>query len=747
MSYIFRSLSVGVLILLCSAASIIAADSPTYMSIEKYFDDLTINNKAISTVEGYTITREGLTIVLSSGTISFAEPWNDRTHIAYFTGVASLRYMPTTKVETDRLAQYNEGQKSFYNEFTDMVLFFNDSLYENIVKKFPPQKLTSTEKIKFPHKFKDLFSTYFEHREIIWSHSLLDARRNSSFHCMAYGERLKTVLYEFCPTEPEPISFYISKTTADNFEYNFVNLCPSINPAHNPEEELTVTHNTLDVKIDNGLKMAVTSQLRITVNSDEMKWASFNLYEDLTIESIKDEKGNSLEFFQPDESNKIWIHIGASKKGQNKTLTVKYGGKIIKRIYDYTIIETSIQWYPTYGYKQKSLFDITFAAPDNYKLISIGNKVSEEKKDGEIISRWTVEYPIRNASFNIGPFSTAVSDRKDVPPITLHYINSNNKKNVLTDIAQAYEFYTRLFGPLPLQSLNATEIPYTHGEAFPGMLHLSWLTFEDSDNSGAWQSFNAHETGHQWWGIGLDYKTYRDRWLSEGFTEYSSLMYLQMMLGDNKKFFDILKNTREKIINAKKQRKSDGVDLCPISLGHRVASTSLTREDYHTVIYEKGAWTLHMLRNILLNLNTMNEDAFKTIMKDFFTTYQGKSASIADFQKIVEKHVKQDVSWFFEQWVHGSDIPVYHFAFKTEKTPDDKFKVHVRVEQKEVPPDFKMSIPIKIVFENGSSARIRVFITGAKSEFDLPPLASAPKEIIFNDLESVLATVKIEDWE
>ncbi|HRK60616.1 MAG TPA: hypothetical protein PLI74_13290, partial [Candidatus Kapabacteria bacterium] len=102
--------------------------SPTYMSIEKYFDDLTINNKAISTVEGYTITREGLTIVLSSGTISFAEPWNDRTHIAYFTGIASLRYMPTTKVETDRLAQYNEGQKSFYDEFTDMVLFFNDSL-------------------------------------------------------------------------------------------------------------------------------------------------------------------------------------------------------------------------------------------------------------------------------------------------------------------------------------------------------------------------------------------------------------------------------------------------------------------------------------------------------------------------------------------------------------------------------------------------------------------------------------------
>jgi aminopeptidase N len=426
---------------------------------------------------------------------------------------------------------------------------------------------------------------------------------------------------------------------------------------------------------------------------------------------------------------------------------MKYRGKIIKRMGDYTFIETSIQWYPTYGYKQKSLFDITFTAPDNYKLISIGNKVSQEKKEGEIISRWSAEYPIRNASFNIGPFSTAVSDRKDVPPITLHYINSNNKENVLTDVAQAYEFYSKLFGTLPLQSVNATEIPYAHGEAFPGMLHLSWLTFESSNNSGAWQSFNAHETGHQWWGIGLDYKTYRDRWLSEGFTEYASLMYLQMMLGDNQKFFEILKKSRERIINAKKQRKSDGVDLCPISLGHRVASTSLTREDYHTVIYEKGAWTLHMLRNILLNLNTMNEDGFKTIMKDFFTTYQGKSATIADFQKIVEKNVNQDVSWFFDQWVHGTQTPVYHFAYKTEKQPDDKFKVRVRIIQKEVSPDFKMSVPIKIVFDNGSIARIRVFITGEKSEFDLPPLASAPKEIILNDLESVLATVEIDDWE
>jgi hypothetical protein len=44
---------------------------------------------------------------------------------------------------------------------------------------------------------------------------------------------------------------------------------PCTNPSY-PEEELTVTHNTLDIKIDNGLKMAVTSQLAdYRLNTDE----------------------------------------------------------------------------------------------------------------------------------------------------------------------------------------------------------------------------------------------------------------------------------------------------------------------------------------------------------------------------------------------------------------------------------------------------------------------------------------------
>ena len=38
-------------------------------------------------------------------------------------------------------------------------------------------------------------------------------------------------------------------------------------------------------------------------------------------------------------------------------------------------------------------------------------------------------------------------------------------------------------------------------------------------------AFIAHETGHQWWGNIVAWRSYRDQWLSEGFAEYSGILY------------------------------------------------------------------------------------------------------------------------------------------------------------------------------------------------------------------------------
>ena len=76
------------------------------------------------------------------------------------------------------------------------------------------------------------------------------------------------------------------------------------------------------------------------------------------------------------------------------------------------------------------------------------------------------------------------------------------------------------------------------------MVHLSWVTFQQTDQQGEDEVFRAHEVAHQWWGVGVDFTSYHDQWLSEGFSDFSGLWYLQTVRKDNDKYFGMLRRWR-----------------------------------------------------------------------------------------------------------------------------------------------------------------------------------------------------------
>jgi len=167
------------------------------------------------------------------------------------------------------------------------------------------------------------------------------------------------------------------------------------------------------------------------------------------------------------------------------------------------------------------------------------------------------------------------------------------------------------------------------------------------------------------------------------------------------------------------------------------------RGNYSLITYQKGAWVLHMLRNMMLDNRTMSEDRFMAMMRDFYTTYRGKRASTLDFQRTVERHFGQPMDWFFEEWVNGTAVPTYTFSWTAE--PDSGgYAVRIRIRQTDVPDRFAMYVPLLIRFEQGE-ALIRMLVRGPTSEASIH-LAALPKSIQVNPLESVLAEVKTEDW-
>ena len=262
-------------------------------------------------------------------------------------------------------------------------------------------------------------------------------------------------------------------------------------------------------------------------------------------------------------------------------------------------------------------------------------------------------------------------------------------------------------------------------------------TFRWTAENGLDELFRAHEVAHQWWGIGVRPASDRDRWLAEGFSEFTGLWYAARARGSVGLYRERLAETREEILDRRGE-------AAPISLGSRIATDRA--EDYSLMVYQKGAWVLHMLRTLLTDPDTGDDTVFAEMVKEFYQSHRTRPATTADLRAAVERAVGGDMGWFFDQWVHGSHVPTYRFAHRYEDLPDGSVKATVRVRQEEVPEDFQMIVPILLDFGAEGTAVVRMRVAGPLSEAELPLLPRRPDRIVLNPHESVLAEVKTEDW-
>ncbi len=156
------------------------------------------------------------------------------------------------------------------------------------------------------------------------------------------------------------------------------------------------------------------------------------------------------------------------------------------------------------------------------------------------------------------------------------------KEVVGSDVLNSMKFFQNVFRAAPAEHFYATEMPYFHGEAFPGLVHLSWSTFQNTQEDGFDEVFRAHEVAHQWWGLGVDFTSYHDQWLSEGFASFSGLWYLQTLRKDNDKYFGMLDRWRADILNRRMIPDRSGWD----------SGTALGMDEagYNVMVYRKGAW-------------------------------------------------------------------------------------------------------------------------------------------------------------
>lgn len=529
---------------------------------------------------------------------------------------------------------------------------------------------------------------------------------------------------------------------------------------------LGVLRHRLECRIAGNMDFSAVAEIECESRGrSPQRWATVTLFEKLLVDSVAWVGGAPARFHQGKESDRVWVTFDPPlAPGEKRTLRLRYHGRLIDRYGDWMLLGSLTGWYPEPDGRHMVPFDVTFHSPSQYHLVSVGERVSTETRGNVTTSRWRSERPTRNVTFVLGLFDEEAFGLPDAPPVTALMFRGKPEpiefaidddervrsgarmdRKVAADAGRAVAFFNRVLGPPPAPRIVVAEIPDNKGVAFPGLIQLTWTYFKGRNVAAEDAVFRAHEVAHQWWAYGVGYRTYRDHWLSEGFADFSGLWYVQQGLGDTKSYLSVLDAWREQIFDDLRDRPKDAPPAGPISVGYRAASVEAPG-DHGLVIYKKGAWVLHMLRNMLLDLDTGDDQRFGGLMRDFYARHEGRTATTEEFRKVAQRYAGEDLGWFFDQWVYGTDLPTYRFASRTDRTPDGKYRVTCRVEQLGVPETFRMPLPIRIDFEDGKVAWVRALIQGAKTEFELPLLDRAPKAVVFNDLQSVLCKVEQVKW-
>jgi hypothetical protein len=718
--------------------------------------NLTADTGKVTPVHNLVIQRDAGTFSLNTGNIYICKPIDNKIRACVFIGDGVFSFNPPNDIERGQIKRLFEKDSLNLN-IQSLLLFFADTTLKELTASLKfnsgdiPSKVSDFIKkaLKFEGKNNNKKADYFLMK------TLLEGSNSGLFYAFFNTKWDEQFAFLINPYENEE-GFLLRRTEAPFW----INSMEIISQFSVRKRTLDIMHQKnffvgekyiINCTFSENLDFFAEATIVFRAQQDKHQWLTFELYPELIVDSVSNATNSSLLFFKGEKNPYLWAQWDSLLVREKKdTIHIFYHGDLTEIKDSVVYVKSSIGWFPyccsqETTKRKKALYDLTFHVPEDYTLVSVGKCINHTITDKHITSHWISNKPIRNASFYLGKFKEYHFVEDSIPPVTVLVSSlgkSEMEQDVGTVITSSLRFYEHIFGKCPADSLYVVDVPYSHGLAFPGFIQISTSTFQL--HSKFFQKFQipfrAHEVAHQWWGISVDFDSYHDQWISESFAEYAALMYTQAVFKDNEKFFEFLKLYKLRILENRNYLLGKGPSMGQIYLGFR-NETSFTSGDYSLCLYEKGAWVLHMLRNMMIDLNTMNEDNFYNMMKEFYTTYRGGKASTADFQRMVEKYMGEDMSWFFDQWVYGTEIPTYKFKYDVHKTTDGKFKVHCRVKTDGVSDNFKMPVPLLIKFDDRRYVRLRVMIQGKSNEFDLPFLPLEPDKILFNDLESVLCDI------
>ena len=270
----------------------------------------------------------------------------------------------------------------------------------------------------------------------------------------------------------------------------------------------------------------------------------------------------------------------------------------------------------------------------------------------------------------------------------------------------ALAWLDQLFGPYGWPQITNVHRIEGGGTEFPMMVH----------NGSADQGLIVHEVGHNYLMGLLANNEWHEGWLDEGFTSFQTSWFWEATAGRAS-----YGNTEANVLELDLDGYSE-----PPSL---VADAYRDFSSYNFAIYTRGELFFHQLRTIV------GDAAMQRILRTFYARWRYRHVNEAAFRAVAEEVSGRDLSTFFGQWLHTTELYDYGVGRVRVARAGDGWSTRIEVVRK-APGRFPVDVA---VIAAGDTAVGRTEGLAEREWIELPS-RTRPREVILDPL------VRGHDW-
>ncbi len=304
----------------------------------------------------------------------------------------------------------------------------------------------------------------------------------------------------------------------------------------------------------------------------------------------------------------------------------------------YTIFSTS-QWLVSVDAPgERATLQLSVVLPRGLAVVGSGEeRPARAQSNGSVVHEWRLgrAAPSYTFGFAAGPFADvrALNGR-------LRFLGAGFTEvelaQIFRDSTDMLEFFEARAGvPYSDRVYTQALVADTVGQEMSGFSLLSEDYGKGVLADPRAITLGAHELAHQWWGNRITCADWTDFWLNEGFATFMAAAYKEHRFG-REEYTREIERSRLRYEGV----RSAGDDK-PLVFPNWNRPTSTDR----TLVYHKGAYVLHLLREKL------GDEPFWTAIRHYTRTHLDRSVTTKDFQDTLEQSTGANLSAFFKEWV------------------------------------------------------------------------------------------------